>query len=558
MHIKIIVTLSIAISISLAFAASPSSRYFAETNTVAARTALIERLWRHDPTADTKLWPDGKVPMKANDKPIRFIEHELCQSNLVVSDINDPFFTFFPASGNGVKPVVIVLPGGGYWQLGWNKEGTEVANWLNGLGFSAAVLLYRAPNQRDAALCDVQRAISLLRRDAAHYAIDPLRVGLIGFSAGANLTIRAATNWRKRLYEPVDSADELSCRPDFVLPIYPWDIRPRVDGSIWKWHGMQLDPAYPVDSETPPSFTAQAEDDFCQIETAVAWDYALRLAGVSSEIRIYSNGGHGYGLRKLGTACDVWSDEAAGWLAQFRRVSRPKKVAFLGDSITDKRHIGCSKNYWGYLADLYHFDPLVYGINGDQMRGIRAQSAKLLKDHPDGVDVIFVFAGTNDFNSNVPIGEWYEESDDSVIRNGVEVKVRKREFKMDDNTFKGRINLAASQLRKDFPTARIIFMTPIHRGYAKFSDKNIQPDEKYSNGIGLFIDSYVNAVKEAGNVWAVSVIDLNSESGLYPSETGHACFFHDAKTDMLHPSSSGHLRIAEAIALRVGTMLEQK
>ena len=325
-------------------------RYCAATGTVEMRQALVAELWKHDPAADTKLWPDGKVPLRDNDRPIKNLEHELWQRNLVVTDINDPFFTFFPAAGAGTKPVVVILPGGGYVQLGWNKEGTEIAGWLNSIGFSAAVLLYRAPNQRDAALCDVQRTIGILRRDAAKYAIDPGRIGVIGFSAGANLAIRAATNWRKRLYARVDDADDFSCRPDFQLPIYPWDIRTRIDPSTprKRWKGMEIRAEYPVDAETPPAFIAQSLDDFCEVETAVAYDQRLRRAGVSSTARIYANGGHGYGLRRLGRATDVWPEEAAAWLAQFARPS--KKVLFLGDSITDKRHIGCAKNYWGFLG----------------------------------------------------------------------------------------------------------------------------------------------------------------------------------------------------------------
>ena len=179
--------------------------------------ALIEELWHKESPADTKIWPEGKIPMKAGDAPIKNCEDELWQRNLVVTDVNDPYFRFFPAPGDGAKPVVVILPGGGYIRLGLNKEGSEIAEWLNSLGFSAAVLLYRAPNQRDAALCDVQRTIGLLRRDAAKYSIDPGRVGVIGFSAGANLTVRAATNWRKRLYARVDDADDFSCRPDFQM-----------------------------------------------------------------------------------------------------------------------------------------------------------------------------------------------------------------------------------------------------------------------------------------------------------------------------------------------------
>ena len=295
--------------------------YAADVSTAGARATLTQRLWRHDAKAETKLWPEGKVPLKANDKPIRFLEHELNQSNLVVTDINDPFFTFFPAAAEGPRPVVVILPGGGYFQLGWNKEGTEIAQWLNSIGYSAAVLLYRAPNQRDAALCDVQRTIGILRSKAADYNVRPDRIGVIGFSAGANLAVRASTNWRTRLYDRIDAADDVSCRPDFQLPIYPWDLLPRLetDPNGWpkRWQkegALTLDPKYPVDKETPPAFIAQTQDDFCQIETSVGYYLALRQAGVRSALHVYPDGGHGYGLRRLGKSCDVWSDAAADWL----------------------------------------------------------------------------------------------------------------------------------------------------------------------------------------------------------------------------------------------------
>ena len=532
------------------------ARYCADDGTPEARAALIEELWKHDPAADTKLWPDGKVPMKANDKPIRMMEHELWQRNLVVSDVNDPFFTFFPAAGEGAKGVVVILPGGGYRQLGWNKEGTEIAEWLNALGFSAAVLIYRAPEQRDAALCDVQRAIGILRRDAAKYRIDPGRVGVIGFSAGANLAIRASTNWRRRLYERVDDADDYPCRPDFQMPIYPWDIRFRNDPSTTSkgWKGMEIRPEYPVDSETPPAFIAQSVDDFCQIETTVTYDWHLRMAGVKSTARIYPNGGHGYGLRRIGRATDVWSDEAAAWLAQYAKPS--KKVLFLGDSITDRRHIGCTKNYWGYLGDWYGFSPLVYGINGQQWSHIADQARAYMKDHKECPDVVFVFAGTNDYNSNVPLGEWYEVSDAKVNRNGREVPVKRRALSMDGSTLRGRINSAMSFLRTSFPKSRFVLLTPIHRGYATFGANNVQPDESNSNELGLFIDDYVEAVKEAGGVWAAKVVDINADSGLYPLSDSHVPFFSNGERDRLHPSAAGHERIAEAISLAVGGILE--
>ncbi|MGN0853770.1 MAG: GDSL-type esterase/lipase family protein [Kiritimatiellia bacterium] len=529
--------------------------YAASTNTPAERAALIQELWRHDAANDTAIWPAGKVPLRANNRPLRFTERELSQRNLVVTDVNDPTFTFFRAPGGGERPVVVVLPGGGYAVLGWNKEGVEVAEWLNSLGFSAAVLLYRAPDQRDAALCDVQRTIGILRRDAKKYGIDPGRVGVIGFSAGANLAIRAATNWRRRLYARVDDADDFSCRPDFQMPIYPWDIRTRRDpASPWKgWTGLAIRPEYPIDAATPPSFTVQAEDDFCELATAVTYDYHLRLAGVSSTIRIYPAGGHGYGLRKLGRPTDVWSDEAAAWLAQFRRPS--KRIVFFGDSITDRCHVGCTKNYWGFLGEKYNFEPLVYGINGQQMSHVVAQARKFRQEHPEGADVMFVFAGSNDFNAGVPLGDWYAEGEEVVNKNGVEVKLRRRLPVFDESTFRGRINAAMKFLKDNFPQARIVLLTPVHRGYATFGPRNVQPDESYANARGLFLDDYVNAIKEAGNVWAAKVVDLHATSGLYPNSPAQDALIHDPKTDRLHPSDAGHARIAEAIDLEAGALL---
>lgn len=295
-------------------------QYSANVETAEQRAELTEELWRHDPSAEIVLWPKDKVPLRANDKPLRKTESELRYRNLVVTDVNDPFMTFFPAAGEGAKPTVVVLPGGGYQVLGWNKEGTEVAAWLNELGFSAAVLLYRVPEQRVAALCDAQRAVGLLRHRAKELRVDPRRIGVIGFSAGANLAVTLATNWRARRYEKVDAADDCPCRPDFVMPIYPWDLRPRNDVTTpWKGcHGWTLRAEYPVDAETPPSFTVQSVDDFCGAETAAAWDGALRAVGVKSVAKIYPNGGHGYGLRQLDKSTDAWPFEAVAWLVQFR------------------------------------------------------------------------------------------------------------------------------------------------------------------------------------------------------------------------------------------------
>ncbi len=233
-----------------------------------------------------------------------------------------------------------------------------------------------------------------------------------------------------------------------------------------------------------------------------------------------------------------------------------KRIVFLGDSITDKCHVGCTKNYWGFLGERYGFEPLVYGINGQQMSNIPNQAKKFKAEHPEGADVIFVFAGTNDYNGGAPLGEWYTFGEETVDKNGQQVKLRKRTFDFNPHTFRGRINLALSYLKDNFPKAWIVLLTPVHRGYAKFGPKNVQPDESYSNTRGLFLDDYVAAVKEAGNVWAVKVVDIHATSQLFPNSPAHDAYIANPKTDRLHPSTVGHERIAEAIALEVGDLLK--
>lgn len=224
-----------------------------------------------------------------------------------------------------------------------------------------------------------------------------------------------------------------------------------------------------------------------------------------------------------------------------------RQFVFFGDSITDPAHIGCTANYWEFLAKDLGITPLVYGVNGHQMKQLDGQAAKFAAEHPEGADAIFVFAGTNDYNSDVPLGEWFSETMEMTNHNGREVRRRHRAFVYDDATFCGRINILMRRLRSQWPSTPVYLLTPIHRGYAEFGPANIQPDESFANGAGLFIDDYVAAVKEAGNVWAATVIDINAESGLFPLFPEHAPFFHDAVTDRLHPSAAGHRMIASAI-----------
>lgn len=225
-----------------------------------------------------------------------------------------------------------------------------------------------------------------------------------------------------------------------------------------------------------------------------------------------------------------------------------KKVAFLGDSITDKQRIGTQKCYWEYLTEMLGIEAFSYGINGNQMDGLLKQAQLLLQEHGQETDAIIVFAGTNDFNAGVPIGKWFEEvKRDAPMPNGKKAERTYREMSTDTDTFCGRINKLMDYLKTNFPTQQIILLTPLHRGFAQFGDNNVQPEEAFTNSKGLFISDYVQTIKEAGNVWAVPVIDLNSLNGLYPMNDSHVPYFHNGETDRLHPNAEGHKRMAKTL-----------
>jgi len=224
-----------------------------------------------------------------------------------------------------------------------------------------------------------------------------------------------------------------------------------------------------------------------------------------------------------------------------------KRVAFLGDSMTDKRRVGTTYVYWEYLNELLGIEPFVYGISGNQWDAIYKQSVKLHDEKATNIDAILIFAGTNDYMHNTPLGTFFTETTKETNFNGKQVTRKYRTPIMNDSTFCGRINKAMSYLKNNYPQQQIVIMTPIHRGFAKFNDKNVQPDENFANGQGLYIDSYIAVLKEAASYWAVPLIDLYSTSGLFPMADAQLQYFSKKDTDRLHPNALGDYRLAKTI-----------
>ncbi len=228
-----------------------------------------------------------------------------------------------------------------------------------------------------------------------------------------------------------------------------------------------------------------------------------------------------------------------------------KRVAYFGDSITDPNNDGSKKKYWGFLKDWLGITPYVYGVSGRQWNDIPRQAQKLQEEHGDSVDAILIFIGTNDYNAGVPIGEWFTERPEKVMAGIHEPKHlvdrRHRYPVMSDSTYRGRINKALDCVKRMYPRKQIVLLTPIHRAEFYANDNNWQPREDYTNQCGEYIDAYVQSVKEAGNLWAVPVIDLNALCGLYPLMDEMAPYFKNAENDRLHPNDEGHVRMAQTL-----------
>jgi acetyl esterase/lipase len=226
--------------------------------------------------------------------------------------VSTPTLTLYPAT-NSNSTAVIVCPGGGYSILAMDLEGTEVCDWLNSIGMTGILLKYRVPRRAgdDAhklPLQDIQRALSLARQNAPEWKIDPHRLGVLGFSAGGHLCAQASTHFAERAYPRVDAADELSCRPDFTLLIYPAYL-------LDKQQPGKVAPGLTVTSNHPPCFIAMAADDPLGLGNAFVYAEALSAAKVPVEIHVYERGGHGFGMRPLDRVpATRWPQRALDWL----------------------------------------------------------------------------------------------------------------------------------------------------------------------------------------------------------------------------------------------------
>lgn len=277
----------------------------------------------HAQNVEIELW-SSEIPgsIRADDY------NEIYNENLdQFRKVVDPTLTIFvPKKPNGTS--VLICPGGGYANLSINKEGYKVAEWFNTLGITAFVLKYRLPSDaimKDKAigpLQDIQVAMRFIRRNVEKWNLNTEKIGVIGFSAGGHLASTLSTHYNDLVYKQIDS---ISAKPDFSILVYPvisMEEEIAHKGSrnllLGSTPSNELIEHYSnekqIDSLTPPAFLVHAIDDnSVPVENSIKYFLALKKYNIPSEIHLYQNGGHGFGLGNNGTS-HYWTKQCEDWL----------------------------------------------------------------------------------------------------------------------------------------------------------------------------------------------------------------------------------------------------
>lgn len=275
-----------------------------------------------------KLWPDGAIPNAIAGAQITEKSETDANGILRISNVSVPTLTvYLPSKDKATGAAVMICPGGGYGILAASHEGSDVAHWFNEMGVAAFVLKYRLPNpatmtnQQEVPLMDAMQGLTLIRKEAARYGIDPGKIGVMGFSAGGHLASTLATHYNKG-----PRASE-QAKPNFAILMYPvitfgekahGGSRNSLLGKLASspemiaYYSNELQ----VTAQTPPTFLVHAEDDKAvPVENSIEFYLACLKNGVPAEMHLYPNGGHGFGLRtaKFGSL-NAWPDACKAWL----------------------------------------------------------------------------------------------------------------------------------------------------------------------------------------------------------------------------------------------------
>ncbi|MBV8818732.1 MAG: alpha/beta hydrolase [Acidobacteriaceae bacterium] len=291
------------------------SRLLICTFSIAALALSVER------AEEIKLWPNGApgsegVTAEEVSKPSTNPKYARLPANFTVTHYPS-IYVFLPPKEKATGAAMIVAPGGGHTQLVIEKEGWEIADWLNSHGIAAFVLKYRLARAPDSkyklpveVYADAARSVRLVRSRAQEWNIDPARIGFIGFSAGGEVAGMIETRFDPGNPSSPDPIERVSLSPDFTVSVYPF----------YRAGAMHNDgPAlFPVPKDAPPAFLVCTDDDRSHVEPTVRFYLELEAQGIPTEMHIYDVGGHGFALRPTKTPASVmtWHARLTDWLAE--------------------------------------------------------------------------------------------------------------------------------------------------------------------------------------------------------------------------------------------------
>jgi acetyl esterase/lipase len=280
------------------------------------------------------VWPDGAP--EANNPPGK--EHQWEDGGITrIENISEAeLFVFLPEKAKNTGVAVIICPGGGYRLESIDHEGFQIASFLRGHGVAGIVLKYRLPyGNHKIPLTDAQQAIRLVRNKAKEWDIDPNKIGIAGSSSGGHLASTAGTKFDFGNPGATDELAKISCRPDFMLLLYPvisfneaWGHMGSRKYLIGEGNDREMVEMYSnelhVTRQTPPAFFVLADDNTSvPPRNSIEFYLAMKREGIPAEMHIFSKGGHGFGMKKTGLPVSQWPNLFLDWLKSQKIITNP-------------------------------------------------------------------------------------------------------------------------------------------------------------------------------------------------------------------------------------------
>ena len=269
-----------------------------------------------------KVWPNGAPNDNGKKEPEEKFE------GVRVRNVSEAeIYVYLPEKEKNTGAAVVICPGGGYWIEAMDHEGYQMAEWLKSKGIAGIVLKYRLPyGHHEIPSGDARQAMRIVRMNAKEWGIDPSKIGIAGSSAGGHLASTVGTVFDKGNEKSTNPVERMSCRPDFMLLLYPvisfneavghMGSRKNLigEGNDWKL-ARQYSNELNVSAETPPTFLILADDDKTVVpQNSVDFYLALKKNNIPAEMHIFQEGGHGFGMTKKNLPVDQWPDLFCNWL----------------------------------------------------------------------------------------------------------------------------------------------------------------------------------------------------------------------------------------------------